>query len=194
VLGFQGKAQLEVIYGHLAEVMLSQPETRIFLKTGEPEAAQWVSRAIGNVEIERVKETRYEGGRTGQNFTVDRQIEPLVLDSEISGMDPLRGYLKYGKYVARFGFRPVKMIADEKLKFIERLHSDYIVREPKAQAANPATAQADMKPAAEPPEPSKPEHNGHGRKGAGKSGSANKPEDVLNGKQKQFDFTLNRRM
>jgi type IV secretory pathway TraG/TraD family ATPase VirD4 len=30
VLGFQGKAQLEVIYGHLAEVMLSQPATKIF--------------------------------------------------------------------------------------------------------------------------------------------------------------------
>ena len=194
VLGFQGKAQLEVIYGHLAEVMLSQPATRIFLKTGEPEAAQWVSRAIGTVEIERVKETRYEGGRTGQNFTVDRQIEPLVLDSEISGMDPLRAYLKFGNYVARFGFRPVKMIADEKLKFIERLHSDYIVRDQKAQTETSATAPADAEPAAEPVKPPKTEHNGHGRKGAGKSGSANKPENVVNGKQKQFDFTLDRRM
>jgi len=36
VLGFQGKAQLEVIYGHLAEVMLSQPATKIFLKTTDP--------------------------------------------------------------------------------------------------------------------------------------------------------------
>jgi len=27
VLGFQGKAQLEVTYGHLAEVMLSQPSS-----------------------------------------------------------------------------------------------------------------------------------------------------------------------
>ena len=42
VLGFQGKAQLEVIYGHLAEVMLSQPATKIFLKTTEPNAAEWV--------------------------------------------------------------------------------------------------------------------------------------------------------
>src|SRR5215469_14701210 len=36
ILGFQGKAQLEVVYGHLAEVMLSQPATKIFLKTTEP--------------------------------------------------------------------------------------------------------------------------------------------------------------
>jgi type IV secretory pathway TraG/TraD family ATPase VirD4 len=43
VLGFQGKAQLEVIYGHMAEVMLSQPATKIFLKTTEPKAAEWVA-------------------------------------------------------------------------------------------------------------------------------------------------------
>ncbi len=55
VLGFQGKAQLEVIYGHLAEVMLSQPATKIFMKTAEPKAAEWISEAIGKVEIERLK-------------------------------------------------------------------------------------------------------------------------------------------
>jgi type IV secretory pathway TraG/TraD family ATPase VirD4 len=50
VLGFQGRAQLQDIYGKLAEVMLSQPATKIFLKTGEPEAAKWISDAIGHVE------------------------------------------------------------------------------------------------------------------------------------------------
>ncbi len=54
---------------------------------------------------------------------MDRQTEPLLLDSEISGMDPLRAYLKYGNYVARFSFRPLRIPADENLKFIERLHT-----------------------------------------------------------------------
>ena len=79
VLGFQGKAQLEVMYGHLAEVMLSQPATKIFLKTGEPDAAEWVSRAIGKVEIERMKEMHYDGSRSGRNFALDRQTEPLEI-------------------------------------------------------------------------------------------------------------------
>jgi type IV secretory pathway TraG/TraD family ATPase VirD4 len=130
VLGFQGKAQLEVIYGHLAEVMLSQPATKIFLKTTEPNAAEWVSRAIGKVEIERMKETHFDGSRTGRNFSLDRQTEPLVLDSEISGLDNLHAYLKHGNYVARFSF-PVLQLPATKPKFIERLHDDYIVREPK---------------------------------------------------------------
>ena len=104
VLGFQGKAQLEVIYGHLAEVMLSQPATKIFMKTAEPKAAEWISEAIGKVEIERLKETKFDGSRSGKNFTVDRQIEPLVMGSEISGLDDRHAYLKLGNNVARFDF------------------------------------------------------------------------------------------
>jgi type IV secretory pathway TraG/TraD family ATPase VirD4 len=104
VLGFQGKAQLEVIYGHLAEVMLSQPATKIFLKTTEPKAAEWVSNAIGKIEIERMKETHFDGSRSGKNFTVDRQIEPLVMDSEISGLENRHAFLKLGNNVARFHF------------------------------------------------------------------------------------------
>ena len=104
ILGFQGKAQLEVIYGHLAEVMLSQPATKIFMKTAEPKAAEWISEAIGKVEIERLKETKFDGTRSGHNFTVERQIEPLVMGSEISGLDDRHAYLKLGNSVARFAF------------------------------------------------------------------------------------------
>jgi RecA/RadA recombinase len=104
VIGFQGKAQLESIYGHLAEVMLSQPATKIFLTTTEPKASEWVSKAIGNVEIERMKETHYDGTKSGKNFAMDRQIEPLVMDSEISGLEPLTAILKHGNDVTRFSF------------------------------------------------------------------------------------------
>jgi type IV secretory pathway TraG/TraD family ATPase VirD4 len=104
VLGFQGKAQLEVTYGHLAEVMLSQPATKIFMKTTEPKASEWISETIGKVEIERLKETKFDGSRSGKNFTVERQIEPLVMGSEIAGLDDRHAYLKLGNNVARFAF------------------------------------------------------------------------------------------
>ena len=104
ILGFQGKAQLEVIYGHLAEVMLSQPATKIFMKTAEPRAAEWISEAIGKVEIERLKETKFDGTRSGKNFTVERQIESLVMGSEITGLDDRHAYLKLGNDLARFAF------------------------------------------------------------------------------------------
>jgi hypothetical protein len=158
VLGFQGKAQLEVIYGHLAEVMLSQPATKIFLKTTEPNAAEWVSRAIGKVEIERMKETHFDGHRSGRNFALDRQIEQLVLDSEIMGLADLHAYLKYGNYVARFSF-PLLEIPPSKPKFIERLEDDYIVREPrkdqpqaaKTEKRSESPTRIDSKPMSEAP-------------------------------------------
>jgi type IV secretory pathway TraG/TraD family ATPase VirD4 len=61
VLGFQGKAQVEALYGHVAEAMLSQPATKIFLKTSEPHASEWISKAIGEMEIERFRESRTVG-------------------------------------------------------------------------------------------------------------------------------------
>jgi type IV secretory pathway TraG/TraD family ATPase VirD4 len=104
VLGFQGKAQLEYLYGHLAEVMLSQPATSVWLTTKEPSAGEWVSKFIGKVEVERLRETHFDGTRAGRNFALDRQVEPLVLESEISGLADLHAYLKYQNYVTRFSF------------------------------------------------------------------------------------------
>jgi type IV secretory pathway TraG/TraD family ATPase VirD4 len=104
VLGFQGKAQLEYLYGHLAEVMLSQPATSVWLTTKEPNAGEWVSKFIGKVEVERLRETHFDGTRAGRNFMLDRQVEPLVMESEISGLADLHAYMKYQNYVTRFSF------------------------------------------------------------------------------------------
>ncbi len=104
IFGYQGKAQLEVIYGHLAEVMLSQPATKFVLKTAEPKAAKWASELIGDIEIERVRETVADGKRAGKSFTMDRQIEPLVMSSEIAGLEDLHSFLKLGNNVTRFSF------------------------------------------------------------------------------------------
>jgi len=126
ILGFQGRSQMEARYGEDAEAMLSQPATKIFLRTTEPRAAKWVSDAIGEVEIERLRETHYDGTRTGRNFALDRQTEPLVLPSEISGLDDLRGFLKYGNHVARFSF-PFLALEEKSPGFDEREMDDLIV-------------------------------------------------------------------
>src|SRR5580704_17205405 len=84
--------------------MLSQPATSVWLTTKEPNAGEWVSKFIGKVEIERLRETHFDGTRAGRNFTLDRQIEPLVMESEISGLADLHAYMKYQNYVTRFSF------------------------------------------------------------------------------------------
>jgi type IV secretory pathway TraG/TraD family ATPase VirD4 len=119
VLGFQGKAQLETLYGHLAEVMLSQPATKIFLRTTEPKAAEWVSKALGSIEVEKVKETKFSGSRHGKNFTLERVTEPLVMDSEITGLADRHAFLKLGNNVARFSF-PYLDVPESVTGFIPR--------------------------------------------------------------------------
>jgi type IV secretory pathway TraG/TraD family ATPase VirD4 len=142
VLGFQGKAQLEYIYGHMAEVMLSQPATKIFLKTTEPKAAEWVSNAIGKVEIERMRQTHFDGSRTGKNFTLERQVEPLVLDSEISGLPDRHAYLKLGNYVACFSFAYQDIPATQPAFVPRPLDDDELGFDPKTLAKKPSEADA----------------------------------------------------
>lgn len=140
VLGFQGKAQLEFLYGHMAEVMLSQPKTKIFLRITEPKAAEWVSNAIGKVEIERLRETHSTGLRAGNNFSVERQVEPLVMDSEISGLPDLRAFLKHGNEVARFSFAYNDIPATRPAFLPRPVEDDVLAFDPKTLAKKPQQA------------------------------------------------------
>ena len=123
VLGFQGRSQLETRYGHEAEAMLSQPATKIFLRTSEPRAAEWISKTIGDVEIERLRESRSSGQlgrqRNSKSYNLERQVEPLVMASEITGLADLHGYLKKGNLVVRVNF-PFIELPMKQPKYIER--------------------------------------------------------------------------
>ena len=79
VLGFQGRSQLETRYGHDAEAMLSQPATKIFLRTSEPHAAKWIADTLGDIEIERLRESRSSTRGGQQSYGLERQVEPLVM-------------------------------------------------------------------------------------------------------------------
>jgi hypothetical protein len=140
IMGFQGKAQLEVIYGHLAEVMLSQPATSIYLKTKEPNAGEWVSKAIGKVEIERMRETHFDGTRSGRNFALDRQVEPVVMESEISGLPDLHAFMKYENYVTGFSFPYLDMVGNEVAFQPRDLPDDKLTFEPKTLKPKGAAA------------------------------------------------------
>jgi hypothetical protein len=118
VLGFQGRSQLETRYGHDAEAMLSQPATKIFLRTSEPHAAKWIADSIGDVEIERLRESR-SNGPGGQGYGLERQVEPLVMASEITGLANLRGYLKVENLVVRLHV-PFIELPERAVPFVER--------------------------------------------------------------------------
>jgi type IV secretory pathway TraG/TraD family ATPase VirD4 len=138
VLGFQGKAQVETLYGHIAEAMLSQPATKIFFKTSEPHASEWISKSIGEIEVERFRESRTRGVFPQHRENEQREItrEPLVMASEIGGLEPLHGYLKHGNLVVRMRM-PYLKLDEPAEKFIER------------KMTTPATATSATMPARE---------------------------------------------
>jgi len=146
VLGFQGKAQLEYLYGHLAEVMLSQPATSVWLTTKEPNAGEWVSKFIGKVEIERLRETHFDGTRAGHNFTIERQVEPLVLESEISGLPDLHAFMKYQNYVTYFSFPYFDMPEVAKPFELRERTDDKLPYDPKAVRGGRPEAELKQEP------------------------------------------------
>ncbi|HVJ07870.1 MAG TPA: type IV secretion system DNA-binding domain-containing protein [Acidisarcina sp.] len=158
VLGFQGKAQLEYLYGHLAEVMLSQPATSVWLTTKEPNAGEWVSKFIGKVEIERLRETHFDGTRAGRNFTIDRQVEPLVLESEISGLPDLHAFMKYQNYVTYFSFPYFDMPEVAEPFELRERQDDKLPYDPKAVRSTRPESELKQEPetATPAPEPNEP--------------------------------------
>lgn len=122
VLGFQGKDQVEMFYGKLGKTMLAQPIIRIYLKTGEPEAAEWIEKALGQVYVERLRETwtAAPGGQRSLSETIDPpRAEPLVPFSKIMGLSRLQGYLKCGNLVVELSTRYIHPTSRCE-KFIER--------------------------------------------------------------------------
>ena len=119
-MGFQGRSQLEKRYGQDAEAMLSQPATKLFFKTTEPRAAKWISDAIGEIEVERLKESRSMrlfGSR--KSYAMEIATKPLVMASEISGLEPLHGFIKQENRVVPVYFQFARKRVRQP-EFIER--------------------------------------------------------------------------
>jgi hypothetical protein len=109
VLGFQGRSQVEARYGDVAEAMLSQPATKIFLRTGEPRAARWVSEYIGEVEREFLRVSYSEAQSPNERrsktwHTETPPARPLVIASTIQGLADQHGYLKHGNLLVKVKF------------------------------------------------------------------------------------------
>ncbi len=123
ILGFQGKDQMDEVYGpRVSSAMLSQPATKIFLRTSENSGSEWISKMIGKVEIERVKETHTGGTNAHKNYSLDRQIDPMVMESEVSGLEDKVAYLKLGNRVVQFRF-PYLNPPNRAEPFLERRHT-----------------------------------------------------------------------
>jgi type IV secretory pathway TraG/TraD family ATPase VirD4 len=149
VIGFQGRSQLELIYGHQAEAMLSQPATKIFLHTSEPRAAKWISDTIGEVEIERLKETvntgRFFASARSKSYHTERRVEALVLPSEISGLSRLHALVKVDNLVVPFSF-PYLVLQKIQPGFVPREMTAHVVEIEKRPSKPSAPPKQEIRP------------------------------------------------
>jgi hypothetical protein len=102
VIGFQGRSQIKSLYGEESETIFSAPFSKILLRTSEPEAADWSSKIVGEIEIERPKETRPAhafGKHHHHSFTSEVKTERLILASQFSGLPDRCGYFRYANEV-----------------------------------------------------------------------------------------------
>jgi type IV secretory pathway TraG/TraD family ATPase VirD4 len=96
VLGFQAITQLRTIYGaNQAATLVASPNTKLILRTGEPETAQWCSAQIGEREVERghLSANASHGERYSFGIREQRTTEPAVMPAEMQLLQPLSGYL-----------------------------------------------------------------------------------------------------
>jgi type IV secretory pathway TraG/TraD family ATPase VirD4 len=108
VLGFQGMSQLDAVYGKKAETILSQAYTNVVLRTREPRAAKHLSDLIGKAQLERMRESKpsrlFE--RKHGSFSSERVIDPVVMESQIQGLDDLTGYFVQQDKIVSIQFQP----------------------------------------------------------------------------------------
>lgn len=99
VLGLQTIAQLRSTYGKdEAQTLMANLATKVILRAGDGETAEYFSQEFGNQEIERTqvgRSTTMQGGfGTTRTRNTVRETRRAVLESEIAALRDLEGYLK----------------------------------------------------------------------------------------------------
>lgn len=148
VLGFQGMSQLDALYGKKAETILSQAFTNIVLRTREPRAAEHLSKLIGKAQVERVRESKpaFFWQWRSRSYYTERVVDPVVMDSEIQGLDDLNGYFVQQDKIVRIAFtpRPARVMAQDLIERVIEPPSDSApLPEPEEPETNDANGKAD---------------------------------------------------
>ncbi|HKX33311.1 MAG TPA: type IV secretion system DNA-binding domain-containing protein [Blastocatellia bacterium] len=118
IQGAQNKHQYDDNYGQAAPTMLSCPRHTIILRCKEPESAQWLSKLIGEEELEKprsgVTASVSDQGRDSINYSSQTERRAVVSREEIANLSDLTGYWKYEDKVVpfRFDFLPWTKVAE----------------------------------------------------------------------------------
>ncbi len=141
-LGTQDFGRLDVIYGRaLRETIWNNVLTKIVLRVSAPETADYLSRTIGESEIESTERTSTSMGpdddRDGLSFSRQDALKRLVLPSEIQNLPDLEAIIELGEFPPtkdRVEITPLKPLAE-----------GFLPREEPAPPQTPKTSAKDKK-------------------------------------------------
>ena len=100
VLGLQTISQLRETYGReTAQTLLANCSTKLILRAGDNETAEYFSRELGEQDIARLAVSQSEGASSGgtsvsTNVNVHHVRQSAVLASEVLNLPDLHGFLK----------------------------------------------------------------------------------------------------
>ena len=91
VLGAQAMSQVEAVYGKEgAQTILAMPKTLGLLRTGEANAAEWMSKQCGDQRIEELKESypaAWSGGNGNRTVSTEIKDRRIFISSEFMGVE-----------------------------------------------------------------------------------------------------------
>jgi type IV secretory pathway TraG/TraD family ATPase VirD4 len=94
VIGAQDTAQIRAVYGQdQAKSWFGMTGTKIITRINASEAAEDISRLIGEQEVERrIKSSTHAGGKTSVTESIQREVRRVVTASEVgSRLGPTKG-------------------------------------------------------------------------------------------------------
>ncbi|MEN8236952.1 MAG: type IV conjugative transfer system coupling protein TraD [Pseudomonadota bacterium] len=96
--GFQSMPQLTTVYGaSIAQTLLGLFNTQAFFCSTNPDTTSWISKVLGEAEIQEVKESLSYGAqaaRDGVSLSQQHRRRSVVLPTQISSLKSLQCYVK----------------------------------------------------------------------------------------------------
>ncbi len=96
--GFQSMPQLTTVYGtSSAQTLLDLFNTQIFFRNTDPNTTEWISKVLGEEEIQEVQENVSYGAdtvRDGVSLSHQERKKSIVLPTEIAILEDLQCYVK----------------------------------------------------------------------------------------------------
>jgi len=133
-IGIQDFGRIDALYGReIRETIWNNCASRVVLRVVAPETADYLSRALGEVEVEESRKTfsmGVEDVRDGFSFTRAPRMKRLITPSEITNLPDLKAILKMAEFPPTRDEIPLKTYKEKHPPFVPQEFSRLFAPKP----------------------------------------------------------------